>query len=272
MRGNRSPHVLVRHHLGSIPACAGEPSPAVGSRQYQSVYPRVCGGTFKESSWETRDRGLSPRVRGNPQVGEARRCEAGSIPACAGEPCVCLGWGRPHRVYPRVCGGTDSGSPSWSYPSGLSPRVRGNLQLPHRHIPDRRSIPACAGEPASITSRSAAARVYPRVCGGTSGSTRNAISANGLSPRVRGNPVSTDRITPRLRSIPACAGEPTGGAIPATAAGVYPRVCGGTLDEYLGESAAGGLSPRVRGNRAAPVSPSPARRGLSPRVRGNPAA
>ena len=52
---------------------------------------------------------------------------------------------------------------------------------------------------------------------------------SGLSPRVRGN-----RAMPKLHrahpgSIPACAGEPEGGAGAAAAVEVYPRVCGGTI-------------------------------------------
>ena len=50
---------------------------------------------------------------------------------------------------------------------GLSPRVRGN----HARRPDavhrRRSIPACAGEPAKSDLRQSRRGVYPRVCGGT---------------------------------------------------------------------------------------------------------
>ena len=70
------------------------------------VYPRVCGGTFAIPGPGIRGRGLSPRVRGNPVMEEARRLDDGSIPACAGEP---VGVGQlvaAFRVYPRVCGGT----------------------------------------------------------------------------------------------------------------------------------------------------------------------
>ena len=51
-------------------------------------------------------------------------------------------------VYPRVGGGTlvpDGGEPvNW----GLSPRGRGNHNLPDKHQQRIRSIPAWAGEPA----------------------------------------------------------------------------------------------------------------------------
>ena len=50
---------------GSIPACAGEPFPAVRSEAPTRVYPRVCGGTERPGEPGHRVTGLSPRVRGN---------------------------------------------------------------------------------------------------------------------------------------------------------------------------------------------------------------
>ena len=50
VRGNPVAMALAWARMGSIPACAGEPSPAsypVGRRE---VYPRVCGGTSLESN------------------------------------------------------------------------------------------------------------------------------------------------------------------------------------------------------------------------------
>ena len=59
-------------NAGSIPAPAGEPSGIVGSTcpfKPISVYPRACGGTASRmlSRVDERSRGLSPRLRGNPQ-------------------------------------------------------------------------------------------------------------------------------------------------------------------------------------------------------------
>ena len=51
------------------------------------VYPRVCGGTAFVFLTGVLFPGLSPRVRGNRFQGQPRHPWAGSIPACAGEPC-----------------------------------------------------------------------------------------------------------------------------------------------------------------------------------------
>ena len=151
----------------------------------------------------------SPRVRGNLHLIAEPYLGQRSIPACAGEP----GWlsevTPKHRVYPRVCGGTSAGVEVSLAPTGLSPRVRGNLTGPGSDI--------------------WYARVYPRVCGGTSlgqaaisgmhgsipacaGGTIDDMVARqaqqGLSPRVRGNRFILFVAAIVDRSIPACAGEP----------------------------------------------------------------
>ena len=195
---------------------------------------------------------------------------------------------------------------------GLSPRVRGNREGKGGKSWIPRSIPACAGEPAWTSASLTAWTVYPRVCGGTRGGLVRAVWTWGLSPRVRGNRLCELRSCICVRSIPACAGEPTTRIVSFRDKQVYPRVCGGTRlgPEYTDSIT--GLSPRVRGNRPRtnmtrirprsipacageplpeydhhsnqPVYPRvcggtettcrtlPAAVGLSPRVRGNPEA
>ena len=50
------------------------------------VYPRVCGGTVAMYPDAGVEKGLSPRVRGNPLYWLLSVLRVGSIPACAGEP------------------------------------------------------------------------------------------------------------------------------------------------------------------------------------------
>ena len=155
----------------------------------------------------------------------------------------------PQEVYPRVCGGTGRPVVAAGGQEGLSPRVRGNPWRPIPPHPNDRSIPACAGEPTRYRHPMIYREVYPRVCGGTAGGPLKTGRAGGLSPRVRGN---LDHIVSggkTIRSIPACAGEPVASSAKRRFAGVYPRVCGGTLEELRMPRPARGLSPRVRGNR-----------------------
>ena len=190
-------------------------------------------------------------------------------------------------VYPRVGGGTLHHAGSWLLAgTGLSPRGRGNVPLLHGRLlcqvtcrglsPRGRGNPSDAWSLMAHTYRSipawAGETVLRRVVAGDLG--------DGLSPRGRG--ILHSQIVPATTgypcpgSIPAWAGEPTGGvglvrnlhwSIPAWAgepvhAGsgyllepVYPRVGGGTVrllcDRWhsprVGNSDTG-LSPRGRGN------------------------
>ena len=134
--------------------------------------------------------------------------------------------------------------------TGLSPRVRGNRHAIVDAGKAIRSIPARAGEPRcqDPIDRAGATGVYPRACGGTKeqlgitvareglsppcGGTlrwrRGQADLGGLSPRVRGNPVSTQHRQTQQRSIPARAGEPMLSIAQLRLHAVYPRACGGT--------------------------------------------
>ena len=208
VRGNRKRYGRCFLGLGSIPACAGEPRPGRPGRLATAVYPRVCGGTRIAFDLVPLPNGLSPRVRGNQAMPAVHASKGGSIPACAGEPRSRSTPPSAHWVYPRVCGGTGLAHflywPIW----GLSPRVRGNPGGPGAWRSGHGSIPACAGEPARSTAPTSCARVYPRVCGGTTASGWGSASQQGLSPRVRGNQGVRHRERHRRGSIPACAGEP----------------------------------------------------------------
>ena len=147
VRGNLKPMRSAPDKRGSIPACAGEPVASAGIFNGATVYPRVCGGTIRMAMGERRDRGLSPRVRGNlPPYGLASVLDR-SIPACAGEPMQCADVGAYRGVYPRVCGGTIFNDLDQRVMNGLSPRVRGNHRLSWPAAIGGGSIPACAGEP-----------------------------------------------------------------------------------------------------------------------------
>ena len=269
VRGNRKPDTGFRQNPRSIPACAGEPRHLGRLCRLSRVYPRVCGGTRQLLMVATWILGLSPRVRGNRY---RHRCQVSigrSIPACAGEPRK-----RRHQmiqmtVYPRVCGGTHLALYVNMADSGLSPRVRGNPPSARGAARVNGSIPACAGEPGNSIVIHGETKVYPRVCGGTTQHAGDRRYYHGLSPRVRGNPGNDAPSVGHIRSIPACAGEPSPSVSELAAYRVYPRVCGGTRDRNGVEYAAPGLSPRVRGNLD-PVLVRPRLRGSIPACAGEP--
>ena len=132
---------------------------------------------------------------------------------------------------------------------GLSPRLRGNLDLLVQSGVAMRSIPALAGEPLVVFMGAALIAVYPRACGGTITPPRKDTAPAGLSPRLRGNRGAADvQLTPG-GSIPALAGEPESDAKPSHDKWVYPRACGGTPRALPNSNLVTGLSPRLRGNQ-----------------------
>ena len=181
-----------------------------------------------------------------------------------------------------MCGGTVAPLLSPIAQTGLSPRVRGNpgpsrgAHRGRRSIPacagepailaaglrKKRSIPACAGEPYRVVRWFAWREVYPRVCGGTPQSPANDGRGSGLSPRVRGNPSRLAVGNKLERSIPACAGEPSGKTPPAGPTRVYPRVCGGTSLVAITSQITTGLSPRVRGNPTGTITTTGGKRSI----------
>ena len=235
------------------------------------VYPRVCGGTIRLSAAVQQRRGLSPRMRGNPWLGNNRKPRVRSIPAYAGEPAGSFRTAGSARVYPRVCGGTDSDFGRTRPAAGLSPRMRGNPSWLLRVLSDRRSIPAYAGEPSGCGMRASRWTVYPRVCGGTPAAQYSGNTAPRLSPRMRGNHVAATTSPTKSGSIPAYAGEPGGGVVSGPLSGVYPRVCGGTSQTEPPPPTAGGLSPRMRGNQFS-VPANGADEGSIPAYAGEPAS
>ncbi len=209
VRGNLKSLLIFATIMRSIPACAGEPKREVEQTPMAMVYPRVCGGTGFVLLWRLVGSGLSPRVRGNQRQALVTLRFDRSIPACAGEPRA--NTSRPFRVwvYPRVCGGTDVQRGEFLTGVGLSPRVRGNQTTTRPTTTRKRSIPACAGEPATCRSTRTITAVYPRVCGGTRPQPGQQRRGKGLSPRVRGNRINVINLVVQTRSIPACAGEPS---------------------------------------------------------------
>ena len=166
VRGSRSDSERQDIRRRSIPACAGEPRLATARLYCTAVYPRVCGGATAFEYGFSPMRGLSPRVRGSRSGVRDMSGPSRSIPACAGEPNAWRHVWIFDQVYPRVCGGAGCLRPRLASGGGLSPRVRGSLFAQALQGSLSRSIPACAGEPHSRTTRWSPAAVYPRVCGG----------------------------------------------------------------------------------------------------------
>ena len=186
-RGNHPKGKIMMDQFGSIPAHAGEPKALFRFLSAGRVYPRSRGGTCRMVDKVLFAWGLSPLTRGNPVHLPPVQAVAGSIPAHAGEPCICVSYSGALGVYPRSRGGTFFyvGPASDAY--GLSPLTRGNRFFASRFVISGGSIPAHAGEPKTPRSCKLPGWVYPRSRGGTPVLAVNSSTDNGLSPLTRGN-------------------------------------------------------------------------------------
>ena len=109
----------------------------------------------------------------------------------AGEPSVPYTVSPKEGVYPRACGGTDSGICRQLGRAGLSPRLRGNLKRLGFRLVRKGSIPAPAGEPTLEFNAQDELAVYPRACGGTVSMSIYTSSMADLSPRLRGRAIAS---------------------------------------------------------------------------------
>ena len=173
--------------MRSIPAHTGKPLlPRVAPRVIE-VYPRAYGETFRRSTGEARDTGLSPRIRGNRYRQTSSHPPKGSIPAHTGKPLHSESASARPRVYPRAYGETPEIDPDLRTDSGLSPRIRGNRTSNSCGKMSSGSIPAHTGKPRHHSLSRPGPRVYPRAYGETTLTKFTGVLAGGLSPRIRGN-------------------------------------------------------------------------------------
>ena len=269
MRGNPPAQVRKLLRAGPIPACAGQPLCTVSTLRFIRAYPRVCGATLERPRSFTAVVGLSPRVRGNRDAQQQVSDKTGPIPACAGQPTPSASKSITARAYPRVCGATPHIPFELALRTGLSPRVRGNLQNSQDAASVMGPIPACAGQPGRCYATWLGLGAYPRVCGATGIWMMADTRPLGLSPRVRGNLCRNTSQKPCRGPIPACAGQPSLPAFCLFDSRAYPRVCGATAKHPWRYSSKVGLSPRVRGNPLNRIG-TPAEEGPIPACAGQP--
>ena len=186
--------------------------------------------------------------------GERRRLLAvrpdldGSSPRVRGTPASASAPTAPGTVHPRVCGERNAGySVKWAN-RGSSPRVRGTPAGHRQRRPQRRFIPACAGNATPPSRTPCAGSVHPRVCGERAQTVITTAGHDGSSPRVRGTPNSLNPDKEQNRFIPACAGNARRTWTAPPASPVHPRVCGERVYSSGGAVACIRFIPACAGN------------------------
>ncbi len=151
-----------------------------------------------------------------------------------------------------MCGEQFSLSFSPVVTGGSSPRVRGTGLAGAENAEFYRFIPACAGNRWNLRRITRDQTVHPRVCGEQASAPAQPSRTFGSSPRVRGTGRGGQTAVPRLRFIPACAGNRWRTTRTASRCTVHPRVCGEQKRTAAANWNKPGSSPRVRGTARSP--------------------
>ena len=192
-----------------IPAGAGNRRPAWFLTIRVAGHPRGCGEQAVLPPPMAQRTGSSPRVRG---TGPGLRWAAGHdrvIPAGAGNSVTAGDMWTGSAGHPRGCGEQATTRAGSCQRSGSSPRVRGTDGPEREQRPDRRVIPAGAGNSGGRCFRRSASSGHPRGCGEQLAFSRTQSAGFGSSPRVRGTVAGSGVVEFDLRVIPAGAGNRT---------------------------------------------------------------
>ena len=174
----------------------------------------------------TQTNGSSPHTRGTPLAEHFADLGVRFIPACAGN-ARSTPWPMPGQtVHPRMRGERGFAPGIFASTIGSSPHARGTRQCGHRRPDLLRFIPACAGNASRLSRAPSCCTVHPRMRGERTGAARLNVIGGGSSPHARGTLVITRLEMPRLRFIPACAGNASKSSSTTTGMSVHPRMRG----------------------------------------------
>ena len=249
VRGKRTPPWALPQGRRIIPASAGQTARLGGLAGLDADHPRECGANVLFATPAVIAAGSSPRVRGKLLRECRKNMDRRIIPASAGQThmgthSLLLSWD-----HPRECGANTWSGVTAALPYGSSPRVRGKLRVLADERRDVRIIPASAGQtllPLAIIDVFAD---HPRECGANRMMVFVTIAMGGSSPRVRGKRMGLRTRFPRLRIIPASAGQTLAEMGRRGEQSDHPRECGANTLLRFSKSTPAGSSPRVRGKR-----------------------
>ena len=209
-----------------IPAPAGNAPALPLPAEPGAVHPRACGERRTRGKPTCQSAGSSPRLRGTHAIGAPFLVPGRFIPAPAGNAATFHCEKSIPTVHPRACGErlvSGTGADPWT---GSSPRLRGTQAWSSRRRPDRRFIPAPAGNATAGFLFRHQRPVHPRACGERGNPFMGTDQEPGSSPRLRGTP-TFDRSAPSIwRFIPAPAGNAATPTTADAASPVHPRACG----------------------------------------------
>ena len=232
-----------------IPAHAGNTFSTFTLLLASAVHPRACGEHIRRRTSRDRVSGSSPRMRGTLDSQRQPAIYRRFIPAHAGNTSGQSDTAQANSVHPRACGEHSAISCCVRPASGSSPRMRGTRLCFLSQICQSRFIPAHAGNTGERKQGGSPVTVHPRACGEHSLVAFLAATIFGSSPRMRGTQTKLQHHRPRIRFIPAHAGNTAASSAAQAILTVHPRACGEHLVDLALLLERLGSSPRMRGTR-----------------------
>ncbi|CEF28675.1 hypothetical protein XNW1_4470012 [Xenorhabdus nematophila str. Websteri] len=172
-----------------------------------AVYPRTYGEHMVQAKVNIHDTGLSPYLRGTLNAFLHEFGMMRFIPVLTGNTHKYDDNPLEKTVYPRTYGEHPFIQCMQKMDGGLSPYLRGTLLGQLEDLDKSRFIPVLTGNTVSIDAFMCAMLVYPRTYGEHAYNSKEEISPLGLSPYLRGTPVSTHLVQLRTRFIPVLTGN-----------------------------------------------------------------
>ena len=169
------------------------------------------------------------------------------IPAHAGQTSSRNSYGHHYSDHPRACGANQGVVKDVFVLDGSSPRMRGKRTAFHETVDKFRIIPAHAGQTGTARPRTRWPTDHPRACGANVSTAIDTLSRSGSSPRMRGKRRRRQGRRPRIRIIPAHAGQTRHSPEACRSETDHPRACGANSVAGKLKSFVFGSSPRMRG-------------------------
>ena len=127
LRGTLSFLWVEEHRVRFIPGSAGNASSDCAGVSLSTVYPRLCGERSPAVIAQRRKPGLSPALRGTPNMVGSLCSGLRFIPGSAGNALLITLVISPPPVYPRLCGERATYDVFGIREVGLSPALQGTL-------------------------------------------------------------------------------------------------------------------------------------------------
>ena len=247
MRGTLAHLLPAADEPRFIPAYAGNAHTKTPVEPQDPVHPGMRGERRLRGLVLIGQPGSSPYARGTQRGRTAGLGLSRFIPACAGNAGTSPASTARHSVHPRMRG--ERGLVGVLKPpgGGSSPHTRGTHDVCLIDTPPSRFIPAYAGNARRRRCPSRPVSVHPRIRGERSGNGKRLIRSIGSSPHTRGTRIPIPLPSPKIRFIPAYAGNANWLCAYWRTSSVHPRIRGERQFARQNTLYAKGSSPHTRG-------------------------